>query len=310
MIVASTDPDANRRLLLRMKLGGLLDWRVPELLPGVGPHDPAVFATFEAARLKIVEACSERLKGYSDDKIAGLLNGPDDKEGISAGWRDFLKLDVQKALVQIPPWYAGGFGHPEYAADFDYWAKMPGFKVEELLSLSVGVEPGQFPLKDLLALSAPQTPGVRRLGIEFDGRWPTVQFLVRRYDLLNRTFNPGGYDVRISPKEFLRWVEKVDFETHPVFLRHLAELHLEPGARQMPGRGGQKPDKREVDMIAQLFTAIVVTEYGYDPDAAKSPIPREIVDIAASLGISVSDETVRKYLKIGASFLPPDWKPN
>jgi hypothetical protein len=69
-----------------------------------------------------------------------------------------------------------------------------------------------------------------------------------------------------------------------------------------------EPDKREIDKIAQLFTAIAIDAYGFRPDQKRSPIPKEITDIAARLGLSVTADTVRKYLKRGASFLPPDWR--
>ena len=68
-------------------------------------------------------------------------------------------------------------------------------------------------------------------------------------------------------------------------------------------------DKREFDMIARLFTAMAIREYGYRPDQAKSPIPKEIVDTFAALGLEVSTDTVRKYLKIGTGLLPKGWVP-
>ena len=70
----------------------------------------------------------------------------------------------------------------------------------------------------------------------------------------------------------------------------------------------KRPDKREVDKIAQILTAIAISELGYRPGAKRSPIPKEIADSAANMGLEISDDTIRKYLKIGASFLPDDWE--
>ena len=66
------------------------------------------------------------------------------------------------------------------------------------------------------------------------------------------------------------------------------------------------PEGREVASLAKLLTAIAIEEYGYDPASRRSPIPREIQDIATRLGLSVSQDTIRKYLQMGARYLPKD----
>ena len=60
--------------------------------------------------------------------------------------------------------------------------------------------------------------------------------------------------------------------------------------------------------VARIITAIAIEEYGYNPDALRSPIPKEIEGIMSRLGLEGSAETVLKYLKIGASDLPEDWR--
>lgn len=46
-------------------------------------------------------------------------------------------------------------------------------------------------------------------------------------------------------------------------------------------------------------------EYGYDPNAAKSPIPKEICDLLSKYGISRDPKTIRNWLKEGAELIPP-----
>jgi len=41
--------------------------------------------------------------------------------------------------------------------------------------------------------------------------------------------------------------------------------------------------------------------YGYDPDAPRNDAPRLIADALAREGITLTDETVRKYLKEAAT---------
>jgi hypothetical protein len=56
----------------------------------------------------------------------------------------------------------------------------------------------------------------------------------------------------------------------------------------------------EKKSLAKLIYAMAVDAYGYDPEDKKSPIPKEIVEIIATTDLSISEDTVRKWLKEGA----------
>jgi len=49
----------------------------------------------------------------------------------------------------MPNWMLGGFGHPEYVADFEYWGQMAKFELHEALLLSVGIEPRHVEERDI-----------------------------------------------------------------------------------------------------------------------------------------------------------------
>jgi len=55
--------------------------------------------------------------------------------------------------------------------------------------------------------------------------------------------------------------------------------------------------KRERETMLGLIIGMAVQGYSYDPAAAKSTTPKEIAGDLDSLGIFITDETVRKYLK-------------
>ena len=68
----------------------------------------------------------------------------------------------------------------------------------------------------------------------------------------------------------------------------------------------EKPlSNRERDTLLKLVIGMAVKGYSHNPAAAKSSAPKDIADDLASLGISVSDDTVRKYLKEAAEFVLP-----
>lgn len=62
---------------------------------------------------------------------------------------------------------------------------------------------------------------------------------------------------------------------------------------------------RERDTLLKLAVGMAVAGYRYDPKAAKSTVPKEISDDLAKLGMVVSDETVRKYLKVAVETVLP-----
>jgi hypothetical protein len=300
----SAEPDLRQRLLLG-KLGDLMGWEIPAFLSTIGPNDPTAFEEFNAKRLKIIRECLERLESYSVVELQVILTGPEEAGGTRAAWRQFLRDEIDRLSRKTPPWYASGFGHPRYVADFEYWAKMPRFSIREITCLSVGIDPQAFLEREFTDLSRASSAGTGRTGRTGDGAilWPSIQFLLRRKEQLMRRFDPQSHGWNASPRDFLVWVVQVDFETHPEFLR-LLRLYHDPGS--VPAT--TPPDKREIDKIALLFTAMAIETYGYDPDDPRSPVTKDIGDLAASLGLAVSDDTIRKYLRIGAAFLPDGWK--
>lgn len=66
----------------------------------------------------------------------------------------------------------------------------------------------------------------------------------------------------------------------------------------------------ERNTLLKLVIGMAVEGYKYDPKASKSTTPKEIADDLAGLGITITDDTVRKYLKEAAqAFLPESAKP-
>ncbi|MDD3936141.1 hypothetical protein [Rhodoferax sp.] len=52
-------------------------------------------------------------------------------------------------------------------------------------------------------------------------------------------------------------------------------------------------------------TGLKLSGYSFDPAASKSATPKEIADDLAGLGITITDDTVRKYLKEAAKSVLP-----
>ena len=202
-------------------------------------------------------------------------------------------------------WYAAGLGRKEYLADYDYWAKSPFFELHEITFLTLGLEPVDgFP--EALSPKPSQMND------------PATTFALRRHELIDRTFNKGALGSKTKPAALAEWVNAVNLDVHPGFARMLKNLtgftqltrmsSDAPVIKSVPT--DKSPEPREIASMAKLLTAIAISEFGYDPTDKRSPIPREIQELADLEGLSVSQDTIRKYLQTGAKYLPNGWKPN
>lgn len=289
-----------RQHLLKNKLGALLTWKKPALIQTVGPNDPGAFDLFDTKRMKAVADCVDKLLRCTDDQIAIIMEPGEGSRSYAQEWHRFQTDLISSLIRSIPEWYLGGFGHPDHVADFDHWTKMPRFDVGELTCLTVGIGPNEFSWKQLHSLSTSKDRSTLCKPLEF---------LVLRYEQMHRKFCRYGRDDTVMPRDFIEWADQFEFEVHPGFRERLKMFHPIQDS-STPAAAPRKHDKREVDSIAQLFTAMAIEQFGYVPDAPRSPTTKEIASLAASLGISITEDTILKYLRIGATFISPDWKPH
>ena len=291
--------DPVRQQLLTAKVGRLLLWSPPKFERTIGPFFPDAFDAFEAMRQALINTCRDRLASFTDQQVEEISQVARNQGDDAHGWRKFQVEEVRLLQKSEPEWFAGGFGHPDHVVDFEYWAKMVRFTVSELTCLSVGINPNEFDVNAIMNLASLRDR--QEIG-------SVLEFLVLRFEQLQRAFSQGRGNATVNPILFLEWAQRFDFAVHPEFLEPLQKFYV-----KAPVSGTtrvQKQDQREVDKIAQLFTAMAIDTYGYVPGQVRSPTTTEIGTLAAELGMSISDETIRKYLQIGAEFISPDWKPN
>jgi hypothetical protein len=62
---------------------------------------------------------------------------------------------------------------------------------------------------------------------------------------------------------------------------------------------------RERDTLLKLVIGMAISGYGHSPDAARSDAPAEIASDLIKLGINMTDDTVRKWLKEAAKTVLP-----
>lgn len=178
--------------------------------------------------------------------------------------------------------------------DAKKWLNLSSWKAEEAAFYSLGLscDQGLIGIADAISTTRPRTIILRDLS--------------HRLRTLRRAVDDGALKEREKPSTFVRYFKRLDMNVPD----SIGDVALKQEKVQTGQLTATTSDKREILSLAKLLTAIAIEEYGYSPDAKRSPIPNEIENISAKFGIRVSSDTIRKYLMLGAKQLPKDWKNN
>jgi hypothetical protein len=257
----------------------------------------------EVVRIKL----TEELRGLSDDTLFAMF--ADNGNPISEKGRTWVRENRRSFSDMIErrfAWYLAGLGKSKLLADTEHWSKAAFLTMDEVFWLSVGLSPeAQF-----VQAIAPENRGGLHNNL-------VVDYLRQRMMLFKRALDPDGYERRFAPEQILDWIERVELDVHPSFPTMLRVMISRTAVAVLEGPSKpatkevitEKAESRERISMAKLIVAMAIQEYGYDPTGKRSPIPKELHDLTAMLGIEVTDDTIRKYLKLGARYLPEGWKP-
>ena len=286
--------------LMKKKLGRLFDWSVPVVHPTVGPFDVTVFERFEEARMSLRDELHSHVSPMPLDEIDRLVDPETaDEDPIKINWRNLKTDRIRYLHDRIPPWFAGGFGHEDYKADFEYWAQMPSLTNHEALLLSLGVEPKHFLEEDVVNLQAQADKG--------DELWPSLTYLIRRRAQIERQFPSYGRGDKISPRNFFAWARQVQLEMHPDFYSHFLPTKTSSDSVSKDSDDNDL-DPRTRSSMLKLIAVMAVCGYSYKPGQKYGKTVSEILDDASKLGINITDDTVRNYLKLSEKMISADWK--
>jgi hypothetical protein len=186
--------------------------------------------------------------------------------------------------------------------DVAYWAKMSFWTIEQSTSLLIGADPDV--MLDGSSLTANCTPESR------------VAYF-RMFRLLDSHIRVSGIGFSQPPTEIIEWAlhAKVDPPqalVEAVRAQGRTLIETRTAARVKAESAALIQDKplgeRERNTLLRIIIGMAVRGYGYDPDAARSDIPKTIADDLSGLGLECSDQTVREKLKDARGLLPGDWK--
>jgi hypothetical protein len=115
-------------------------------------------------------------------------------------------------------------------------------------------------------------------------------------------------DLKRNYDEALQYLEQVNKRIREdqgilaTLRRRVAELEATLNVAPPPERG--LPGK-ERESVLRMIIAMAVKGYGFDPSSSRSNVVSEITSDLAQVGLLLSDDNVRKWLKEAAELLPP-----
>lgn len=316
----------------RKSLNFYILFQISPALGAFPPNEPPLLGEeFATSTRKLFDALSafrsKAVQFLSEIPLEQLQLGFTDrgkpKSPEQQNWCVEQRKEFDRRFRGISPWQLALLDSDRTMAKYDYWAKAAFFSLDEILWLSVGLEP----LPEFNRALNPLSPS----GHQPD---PVVRHVVAQRELLRRSFDPNGYERRLTAQSVLGWANRVQYELHPGFRRTLETIvqrapnpnvavsevvalpHSQPIAvvEQQVTVAEVQPETKRVDPrerlgMAKLLVAIAIEQFGCDPKSKRSPIPTELEDVAARLGLELSHDTILKYLRLGAQSLPKDWKP-
>lgn len=260
--------------------------------------DPSALQEAREAEIYVTE-----LKAKSADEIQALVTAEQLKERTER--QEKQEKELQKRF----------FSDPAATADFDYWAKSSYWKPEEAVALSLGKNPSRINRKIL-------EPYVTI--------WPFAKSYMDRLMLVERAKTMGQlWDFNI-PGVFLAWADRTKLSVPKELVGAVTALGIQVAdwktlydskreeadrlradlaelrsGDDLPAQPREDVRPRERESLLKLVIGMAIKGYGYDPKASRSPKVREIVDDLQALGLSLHDDTIRKYLNEAKDLLPP-----
>jgi hypothetical protein len=254
---------------------------------------------------------AEELHNMPADEFQALFEAETQKEHDE--WR--AKYEAEEK--------ARFYNQPHASADFTHWSRAAHWTLDEAVALSFGKEPGIVHWEAL-------EPFQRISG--FVRQYARVRDLAQRAVVWEQLFDPVLPGIFIAwaqrneipfPQELeaavkkrgnqgVNWKAKYDelfalYESHRDDWKKIAEEWKDHAERASAEREGLKEQlnsaaretplgKRERESMLKMIAAMAIGGYGHDPTAGRSETVKQIVDDLQRQGVSLSDDTVRRYL--------------
>ena len=185
----------------------------------------------------------------------------------------------------------------------DFFARAAFWELEEAAALFLGRDPNYLNHKKIKELRRSS-----RIGKEFQ----KLTVLLTRAYRFGHIFSPD------RPDNYIRWARQFQISVPAELEERLVEFGHDLSdpvdqEEQIPiETTDQKPEagpslsQRERTSLLKLVIGMAMKGYGFDPNASRSGTAAEIAGDLHTSGLSLDEDTVRKYLNEAKELLPGD----
>lgn len=176
----------------------------------------------------------------------------------------------------------------------DDWAKAPTWSMLEGVALSLDIPP----VHAREALKRKHTD----YGIKLN----------HRHDFAIRAYRMAQLASDSKPSEFIAWAKTVDFEFSPeweISIPKEASADVQTPTEELPFNKVDtevKLSTLERTSLLKLIIGMAVEQYGYNPKVHRNSATANIKTDLESVGLSLDEDTIRKWLKEAADLLDGD----
>ena len=199
------------------------------------------------------------------------------------------------------------------AADIPYWGRITNSTLDEAIALSLGQDPRRV---DWTKVEEKTSDFAREFA--------------ERKEFVSRAHGFGEFGNPIWPLPFVDWArhfevpfpkeladevvkwgpEHLSFQTRYERLKPLYDEALKTIERLQAQATEPRQEKglavKERQTVLKLIIGMAIGGYAFDPTAARTTAASEVASDLHKLGISIDEDTVRKWLKEAAELLPGD----
>ena len=135
---------------------------------------------------------------------------------------------------------------------------------------------------------------------------PFAQSYEKRKDLTLRAVSAKQLSDPVSPGTYLTWTRRHDIRLPDDLINCAVNngISIEGPADPTPTTSDQTLGAKERESLLKLVIGMAVRGYKFDPGQARNQA--EICDDILLLGLSIDEDTVRKYLKQASQLLDGD----
>lgn len=295
--------EKHERIISSMGGGLFTSSEEPEIPPMGDKYRQAMSHLFEK-RDEVLTEIRKELSWLHPEQLKASF-GPNG-EVLSEEARELVtrfQREMEATFGRLKPWYSAPLFRTKHLADFEHWAKHEFLSLDEVVWLSVGLEPED---RFIASIKEYDERGNKQKLDE------VTTYMSRHREVIRRKFDPCNRQHKPKFADLFDWINEVNLTVHSGFYQLVSNRAAAPSKtanRDVPDKIDSKFDGRERASMVKLIAAMAIDAYGFDPSEKRSEIPNEIEGIADCLGLNLTSKTIRKYLREGSERLPEDWKP-